>query len=438
MPEDPKPLTVRWNKLLLDAIKLCKTSPPLAARALAMVHTAMFDAWSVYDKCAVSTTTAKYIKRRDDDCEEGDILKAISFAAFRVLTHLFWLVLPAENRKMFRELMYECEYDPDDCSYDTKSPQGIGNLMAKLTLDYRRGDEANQEGILYYAAPWFDFAGYRPKNPPLPAAVEDINHWQPLIGGDGKPQNFLAAHWALVKPFALKYAWQFRPAPPYTTKDSPSDFRKQAEEVFEISQHLSDEQKAIAEYWSDGPGTVTPPGHWCEIAQYIADTNCKDYSEANCVKLFFVLSNALLDVSIACWESKRKYDAVRPITAIHEFLKKTDWNSYIPTPPFPEQVSGHSSFSMAAATILKYFTGSDEFGAVGVLEKGKSLIEPGKPLEDIQLPIWKTFTAAAEEAGMSRLYGGIHFRKGNEDGQKLGEAVGVYVWEKAQFYFNDK
>lgn len=436
MPEH-SPLTVRWNKLALIAIKYSKTSPPLAARILAMVHTAMYDSWSVYDKQAISTTTARFIKSYHE-CKEEDMPKAISYAAFRVLTHCFWSVLPIEHRNIFRELMDECKYDPDDCSIDIKSPQGIGNLIARLVIDYRRGDESNPDGILYYVSPWSDFTGYLPKNPPFPSPVRDVNHWQPLISNDGKPQNFLLSHWALVKPFALTYASQFRPEAPFNTNENQIEFRRQAEEVFSISQLLTPEQKAIAEYWADGPGTITPPGHWCEIAQYISDTSCRDYSEANCIKLFFALSNALLDASIACWDCKRKFDSVRPITAIRTLLRRSDWNSYIPTPPFAEFVSGHSTFSRAASIILKNFTGSDEFGAAGVFEKGSSQIEPGKPEEDIQLSIWETFTAAAQEAGMSRILGGIHFKRGNEDGLKLGEQVGNCVWDKALFYFNDK
>jgi hypothetical protein len=156
------------------------------------------------------------------------------------------------------------------------------------------------------------------------------------------------------------------------------------------------------------------------------------------VKLFFTLTNALLDASIAAWDAKRRYDSVRPVTVIREIMHKKNWNSYIPTPPFPEHVSGHSTFSRASATILRNFTGSDEFGAAGVLEKGASIIEPGKPSADIQLPVWKTFSDAATEAGLSRMYGGIHFPRGNEEGQQLGGAIGEYVWKKAKFYFNDK
>ncbi|HYJ38795.1 MAG TPA: hypothetical protein VEV87_09270 [Chitinophagaceae bacterium] len=436
MPEQ-KAVAIEWNKLVLEGIKLTRTSPPLAARALAMAHTAMYDAWTVYDKNAISTTTAKYIKRFDD-CEEGDMPAAISYAAFRVCTQLFWLPLSPENRSMFRRLMKENNYDPDDHSLDIKSPAGIGNLIAKLVIDYRRGDGANQEGILYHAAPWFDYSGYKSLNPPIPQQLKNINYWQPLIGADGKPQDFLTVHWPMVRPFALKSASQFRPPPPYNDDDHPREFRKQTEEIFEISQSLTELQKAIAEYWADGVGTVTPPGHWCEIAQYVADRHCEEYSESDYIKLFFALANALLDSSIACWDAKRRYESARPISVIREMMNKKNWKSYIPTPPFPEHVSGHSTFSRASAIILRNFTGSDEFGAAGVIEKGTSIIEPGKPLNDIQLPAWKTFSDAATEAGISRLFGGIHFAKGNEEGQKLGEAVGNRVWDKVKYYFNQK
>ena len=88
--------------------------------------------------------------------------------------------------------------------------------------------------------------------------------------------------------------------------------------------------------------------------------------------------------------------------------------------------------------MLRNYTGSDEFGAAGVLEKATSVIEPGRPLEDIQLPVWKTFTDAALEAGLSGFYGGIHFKKAIEDGFKMGEETGNNVWERVQFYLNYK
>lgn len=455
-PNQSKPLALQWNQLTLDAIKLTRTSPPLAARALAMVHTAMYDAWSVYSKCAFSTTTARYIKRHEEGCGENEIEKTFSYAAYRVLTDLFWLALPAENRNMFRDLMIKCNYYPDDCSFDITTAQGIGNLVARLGTDYRHGDESNQLGILFHFAPWSDFTGYKPVNPPEPSPAKDINHWQPLMV-DGKVQHFLVPHWPLVKPFALTSARQFRPEPPYNTKDFPSEFKKQVQEIISISESLTDKEKIIAEYWADGPGTYTPPGHWCEIAQFICERN--KYGNKDCIKLLFALCNAFLDASIACWECKRRYDSVRPITAVHELYRGKrikawggpfkgtvdmdgkDWIPYQPSdfvsPPFAEHISGHSTISRAAAFILQSYTHKDNFEGCFLFKSGSSQIEAGKtPASDVMLD-WPTFTAAAEEAGISRLYGGIHFKRGNELGQKLGIALGKCVWEKSLYYFND-
>ncbi|MFM9907934.1 MAG: DUF6851 domain-containing protein, partial [Chitinophagaceae bacterium] len=450
-----KKLATRWNQLLLDAICFTKTSPPLAARAFAMVHTAMFDAWSVYDKFAISTSTAQYIKLPDTDCTKENRRKAFSFAAYRVLTDLFWLVLPPENRNMFRDLMCECNYNPDDTTIDCKTPQGIGNLSARMIIECRYGDGANQLGTLRLPN-WSDYTCYAPIN--TWEKINDLNHWQPLRiqkQGEWKIQNFLVPHWGLVKPFALNNAAQFRPTAP--AKKNTPEFFGQAAEVLHISECLTDKQKAIAEYWADGPGTFTPPGHWFEIAQFIAAK--KEYGNSDCIRMYFLLGNAVLDAAIACWECKHFYDYVRPVTAIRELnrgkkihawggpgkgtieMNGEEWMPYQPmdfvTPPFPEHVSGHSTFSRAAATILRYYTGSDEFGGCTIVERGTSAIEPGiTPKETITLE-WPTFSSAAEEAGISRLYGGIHFQNGNQHGQKLGNDIADCVWKKGTFYFNN-
>jgi hypothetical protein len=161
---------------------------------------------------------------------------------------------------------------------------------------------------------------------------------------------------------------------------------------------------------------------------------------------------------IASWEAKIYYDYVRPITAIHYLytgqrvqawagpgrgtkrILGEDWRPYqpttFPTPPFSEYVSGHSTFSASAAEILKRFTGSDTFGLSIVIPAGSSRVEPGLvPSRDVTLT-WPTFSSASDEAGISRLYGGIHFRDGDLNGRRLGRQVGESVWNKAQYYFS--
>jgi len=174
--------------------------------------------------------------------------------------------------------------------------------------------------------------------------------------------------------------------------------------------------------------------------------------------MFFALTNALLDASIATWDTKRAYDSVRPITAIHflfagkkirawagpnqgaQEMDGHDWRPYqesgVVTPAFPEYISGHSTFSAAAAEVLRLFTGSDTFGESVKIKAGSSKIEPGAiPACDTTLT-WATFTSAADEAGMSRRYGGIHFELGDVTGRRLGRLVGAQAYGKALDYFS--
>jgi len=175
-------------------------------------------------------------------------------------------------------------------------------------------------------------------------------------------------------------------------------------------------------------------------------------------KMLFALSNAILDASIAAWGTKRVHVSVRPVTAIHYLFggqnvtawagpnlgtKSIDggtWRPYqaatVITPPFPEYVSGHSAFSAAGAQILRYITHSDTFGASYTNLAGVSRVEPGMtPATNITLS-WPTFTAAADEAGISRRYGGIHFIDGDLQGLLMGRRVAEIAWQKARAYFH--
>jgi len=192
------------------------------------------------------------------------------------------------------------------------------------------------------------------------------------------------------------------------------------------------------------------------LAQWVSERD--HHSLDDDVKMFFALSNAMFDASIAAWDAKRAYDSVRPVTAI-PFLYRAktirawggpgkgtvemdgaQWIPYqaasFPTPPDPEYVSGESAFGAAAAEILKLWTGSDRFGDSVSLPAGGSKIEPGiTPAHPVTLT-WNTFSDAADEAAISRRYGGLHFRASDLAGRKLGRAVAERVWTKAQSYFN--
>lgn len=448
-------VVLQWNNTALQAIRDVHPGPPMTARALAIVHTCIYDAWATYDPLAVSTQPGSRF-RVTSSRSPSVRSKAISYAAYRALVDLF----PTE-RSTFDPVMAQLGYDPADTSTDA-SPAGVGNRCAQAVLTYRHADWSNQLGDLHWP-PYSDWTGYQPVNPPEPAAVVDPNHWQPLRVSNGTggfiTQTYIGPHWGLVNPFALTSGNQLRPPGPQTTPfgtgTSPAaDYMAQADQILEYSAGLTDVQKVIAEYWKDGPRSEQPPGHWCLFAQYISARDRHDLDDD--VQMFFALTNALLDASIAAWDAKRAYDSVRPVSAVHwlyggqsvtawggpcqgtQQIPGESWEPYQPTtivtPPFPEHISGHSTFSAAAAEVLRQFTDSDSFGASVTVPAHSSSVEPCTPATPITLS-WATFSDAADQAGLSRRYGGIHFEQGDLTGRAVGRQVGALVWDKAQTYF---
>jgi hypothetical protein len=431
-------IVVTWSSATLEAFRKRPTAPTIGARALAVVHTAMYDAWAAYDARAVGTRLGGALRRPAKERTEQNKKRAISYAAYRALVDLF---PAAEDTAMFGEIMRRNGYDPKDGSTDQSTPTGIGNVAAKAVLDFRHADGANQLNN------YVDNSNYVPVN--TADKLVDPTRWQPL----GK-QVFATPHWGLVKPFAMTSPDQFRPR--IVQKLYPfSGVEVEVERALEYSRTIGDREKSMAEYWADGPNSELPPGHWCLFGAYVSKRDRNTIDED--VKMFFALANAVLDASIASWDSKRFFDSVRPITAVRHYragkqvmawkgpgegvgmIDGKDWRPYQPltflTPPFPEYPSGHSTFSAASAEVLRRFTGSDRFGASVTITAGSSKIEPGLvPAKDVTLT-WPTFTAAADEAGMSRRYGGIHFAPGDLMGRGIGRIVGAQTYAKAQRYF---
>lgn len=461
----PRAPALRWNSASLQGIRDAKLGAPVVARALAIVHTCMYDAWAAYDEHAIGTQLSGALRRPASERTLANKEQAISYAAYRALVD----VLPVDTNAVYIPLMKQLGYDPSDNSTDIETPTGIGNVACAAVLEYRHHDKSNQLGDLAQG-PYSDWTGYAPVNTPSPVParaaasnVSDPNHWQPLTYvnsfGDLMTQRFVGAQWSQVTPFALTSGDQFRPL---LARFGPAtygskEYQEQAEELVAISAALTDKQKMIAEYWNDGPNTEQPPGHWALFAQWISERDHHTLDDD--VKMFFVLSNAIFDAGIAAWDAKRAYDSVRPITAIPFLfrgktirawggpgkgtvaLDGTQWIPYqaatFPTPPFPDFVSGHSTYSAAAARILELWTGSDRFGDSVTIPAGSSKIEPGAtPAHSITLH-WETFTAAADEAGISRRYGGIHFQPADLAGRALGRAVAQQAWERSQIYISN-
>lgn len=440
-----------WNDQALEAIRITHPGPPQVARMLSMTNTAMYDAWAAYDATANGTQLAGELRRPKFERNDANRRKAMSFAAHRTLVDLF----PTQKADFDLQMAF-LGYDPLDTSADITKPAGIGNVAAAAMLADRHHDGSNQLGDLHAGA-YSDYSGYQPVN--TTTQNVDIGRWQPLSISDGHggvvTQKHVAPFWGQVKPFSLQAYNQF----PISAPARPGTFAfiQQAWQVVFYSAKLDDRSKVIAEYWADGPRSELPPGHWVLFADFVSERDHNTLSQD--VKMHFAMTNAVLDASVAVWGYKREFDYARPVSVIRELFANTlipawttsgghrlrlirgrDWRPYqadtVVTPPFSEYVSGHSTFSAAAAEVLKRFTGSDAFGGSVTIPAHSSRVEPGiVPAKDVVLS-WPTFSAAADEAGFSRRYGGIHFPQGDLEARALGRKIAAQAYAKAQGYFD--
>ncbi|MGE0001020.1 MAG: vanadium-dependent haloperoxidase [Fimbriimonadaceae bacterium] len=431
-------VAAKWVQTLLDCVSASGFGPPMVARAIGVTTTAMYDAWAAYDAVAVGTRFGGQLRQSLGARTLANKEKAVSYAAFRVLLDLF-----PDQASIVSSRMRGLGYDMSDTSGSLKTPQGVGNRVAREIIAFRHEDGSNQLGG--YA----DTTGYVPVN--TPDTIVDPSRWQPLRFANGKAPGFIGPHWKDVIPFAISSPSSIRPPDP-PAFGSPT-YLAGVEQVLDVTARIGDREKVIAEYWADGPKTVLPPGHSILFGLFVSSRDRFDLDQD--IKLFFMLGNAMLDSAIACWECKRFFDASRPITAIRALMagKKVrgyggpgvgivdmmgeEWMPYqspnFVTPPFPEYSSGHSTFSSAGAEILKRVTGSDAFGFSVTIPPSSSTFDPDVPARPVTLS-FPTFTDYAEEAGISRLYGGIHFNWGDLEGRRCGRQVGEIVFDKATRY----
>lgn len=236
------------------------------------------------------------------------------------------------------------------------------------------------------------------------------------------------AHWMEIRPFVLDSASACRPmpAPKFNMKDTSSQFYQAAMQVKHAVDSLDDERRHIADFWDDNPfktnkiGHVefatkkfSPPGHWMNIVGIAAQKAHSDFNAT--VYAYTKTSIALFDGFIACWDEKFRSNLVRPETVINKYIDP-EWRPYIQTPPFPSYVSGHSVVSAAACEVMTDIFG-DNFSF-----KDTSSVEFG-----IKERSFTSFYQAANEASISRLYGGIHYLFDMTEGAKSGQQLGKLI-----------
>lgn len=255
------------------------------------------------------------------------------------------------------------------------------------------------------------------ENMGFPMAFEvskEPGHWVPTSAIRQQQAPLLPA-WGNNRSFAMPSGASCSlPPPPAYSEDKGSEFYKQAMEVYETKNSLTSEQELIARFWSDDPMlSPTPPGHWISIALEILDKQNADAERT--AEVLMRLGVTVADAFIGCWNAKFVYDLVRPITYIRKVIDPK-WDALLITPPFPEYPSGHSTQSGAAATVLTAMFG-ENFAFSDATHARDGMAPRDFP----------SFWAAAEEAGISRLYGGIHFRAAIEHGLDQGRCTGAHA-----------
>ena len=287
-----------------------------------------------------------------------------------------------------------------------------GEVVAKHILEWAKGDLYNQT-----------------RTYPKYTILEDDKYWKPT------PPDYMDGiepHWNKIRTLVLDSANQYVPAPPIEIDlTDGSAFKKQLMEVYRKGQGRDQESKDIASFWDCNPYVshhrghamfatkkITPGGHWIGITKIATKKSNSSFDET--VNAYTHVSVALFDGFISCWDEKWRSLVVRPETLINQYIDE-QWVPLLQTPPFPEYTSGHSVISRAAAVILTNLYG-DDFGFLDTTE-----MEYGLPARS-----FNSFYHASEEAAVSRLYGGIHYRMAIDEGVTQGQKVGEFIVQKMQ------
>lgn len=490
--EEALSLVAQWNEIMLEAVRNDGASPTPTTYKMHLTSSAVYDAWAAYDTQAYGYYSD--IIRPNSEHTEANKEIAVSYAYYEMLVEMYPAQISLFDSFM-ATLGYDpaaTATGADDPITVAKSAvQGVLEARANDGSNYENGF-ADTTGYQPLNDPQEGTAGapgganFEPNNwQPLrvPTGTLKDENGVPIYD-DNDPDSFvdqvaLTPHWGDVVGFGLDdLAQVLPPAPPQKGDDSPytdalgnvstndQAYRDQFTAVAEASATLTTEQKVIAEYWADGPRTESPPGHWNQIAQDISLREGHGIDDD--AKMFFALNASLLDAGIATWGTKYTYDFVRPQSAIRDLYFDEDidswrgpdqgtqtilgqeWQPYqqttFVTPPFPEFTSGHSSFSMAAAHTIASYVGSDAFydgttmsnydlDAVEGIDLLGQYVTTDLAFEqftgDPVVLQWETLTEAAEEAGVSRIFGGIHIQDGDLQGREIGRdvaALGETYW----------
>jgi vanadium-dependent haloperoxidase-like protein/uncharacterized protein DUF6851 len=421
------------------------------------LQTAWFDALAPYHPTAVGVHAR--IGRRP--AGESATNRNKNIAGLHATLQLMKAFYP-ERMFVIQKLWSMLGLDADDESEDPTSPVGIGNMAGKAAVRARSRDGMNllgDEGRAYNEQPYGDYTGYQPVNSTY--ELVDPSRWQPAThphrrrvgGGPGDNgvwviQRFATPQLALVKPQSYQDPRALRIAPPdHIDHIDPASYKREVNTILEASAALTDEQKAMAEFFDN---TFLGIGQSTQNAAVAHDLDLDGW-----VQLLFTTSVAQFDGLIACWHYKREYDAVRPLSAVRHVygnqkvtawggpgkgtvdnMPADEWSSYLPTAGHPEYPSATATLGAAQAQAARRFLGDDVLDWTYPCSAGSTLTEPGiTPAKDIELrfPTWTDFEM---DCATSRVWGGVHFRTTVERTREWGAQFGDLAYEFVQRHLN--
>jgi PAP2 superfamily len=404
----PSEVASKWFEALYDVIKAERTQPPPASRIYGITAVALYESVvagmeqnrslagqlnglgpmpepkknkALHWPTVANTTLANTIR---------GLYPALSQSSLDVVNHL--------------EQSFASRYQAEVPKHQYKHSVAYGQAVSTVILEWAATDGFSIQGNCQY-------------DPPLVPGA-----WEPTP--PAVTANPVLPCWGQIRPMVLSSGEECPPPdhPTFST-DTVSEFYTAAQEVYQVGRGLTDEQKAIADYWSDGPGTTgTPPGHWIAIVSQIARGDNLSLAEA--AEAYARVGIAIHDAFIGCWNTKYTYDLQRPVTFINDNIDDS-WVSYIVTPNFPTYTSGHSTQSGAAASVLTDLFGTKSFTDTTHTDHG--LLPPQEPRR------FNSFGEAADEAAVSRLYAGIHFSFDNKAGLAVGQCIGQTIIDRVRF-----
>ncbi len=364
---------IRWNEIARDLVAKHNTDPPMASRAYSLLSVAQYDA------LVMAWNNKYYYDRAAPAQVDARIYPLVSsnepsypseHAAIAAASAEVLKYIFSEEAQFLDEKAREHQESRLWAGANFRSDIDAGDALGKTAARLVIG-KAEADG-----------------------SEEAWNGTLPTGPGYWNGTSPVRPNWGKVKPWMISDVSRLRPPPPPSIDSQ--EFKDVLKEVRDVSDNRNAEQLAIARYWADGAGTYTPPGHWNEIAcKMIRDHG---QSEIRSARTLALMNMAMMDAGICCWDAKYYYCLLRPWEADPEITTP------IGRPSFPSYTSGHSAFSAAAAEVLSYVFPDEK--------------------DEIR--------AMAEEAGMSRLYGGIHYRFDIEEGQKGGSEIGRMAVSRGQ------